>query len=309
MEDTPPVKEETPEPVRESRRVEEAARAAAKEAEEQARIAEAERVKQEAERVKREAEELAAAEEAARKAEEAARKAEEAAREAEEERLRIEKAKREREERLASLPMALRIAAEKGLSRPLHFEPATKDRPEEMGIRAQFSPLHLVTLQDIDPKCEASRSHEQWMMSFQVVGILGLTSELHLTEFPDWEKRPVTDLQRELFLRFYDLSQLAQQFRWPQAGEAGYDHTIIAHGLEETRHKFMNLKPLEWVKYNDFLEALSSNPEYKHLASLKIRTSTCCRITEDDGPKDFDDTLFDDPDKEMVDAEVSAPVD
>jgi ankyrin repeat protein len=300
MDDVQPVKEETPEPVRESRRAEEAAKAAAKAAEEEARIAEAERLK-------REAEELAA-QEAAREAEEAARKAEEAAREAEEERLRIEKAKREREERLSSLPMALRIAVEKGSSRPMHFGPATKDRPEEMGIRAQFFPLHLVTLRDIDPDCEVSRSQEQWMMSFQVVGILGLPSELHLTEFPDWEKRTVTNRQRELFLRFYDLSQLAQQYRWPQAGEAGYDHSIIAHGLEETRQKFIDLQPMEWVKYNDFMEALSSNPDYKYLASLKIRTSTCCQITEDEGHKDFD-ALFDESDKAKVEAEVSGPGD
>jgi ankyrin repeat protein len=294
MEDIQPVKEETPEPVRESRRAEEAARAAEKAAEEEARIAEAQRIK-------REAEELAA--------KEAARKAEEAAREAEEERLRIEKAKREREERLDSLPTALRIAVEKGLSRPLHFGPATKDQPEEMGIRAQFAPLHLVTLGDIDPNCEASRSQEQWMMSFQVVGILGLPSELHLTEYPDWEKRPVSLRQRELFLQFYDLSQLAQQFRWPQPGEAGYDHATIVRGLEETRRKFMELNPLDWVKYDDFLEALSSNSEYKHLASLKLRTSTCCRITEDDGHKGFDDALFDEPHMEMAVAEASAPVD
>jgi ankyrin repeat protein len=283
MEDTKPVKEETPEAVREDRRAAEAAKAAAKAAEkaaeEQARI-------EEAERLKREAEELAA--------QEAARKAEEAARKAEEERLRLEKEKREREERLDSLPTALKVAVEKGSNRPLHFGIATKDRPEEMGIRTQFLPLHLVTLRDIDPDCEGSRSEEQWMMSFQAVGILGLPSEMHLTEFPDWEKRPVTDHQRELFLRFYDLSQLAQEYRWPQAGEAGYDHASVVSGLEETRRKFVALQPMDWIRYSDFTETLSKS-EYKHLASLKMRTSTCCRITEDEGQGGFDDALFEEP--------------
>jgi len=146
-------------------------------------------------------------------------------------------------------------------------------------------------------------------MSFQAVGILGLPSELHLTEFSDWEKRPVTDRQRELFLRAYDLSQLAQVYRWPHAGEAGFDHAAVTSGLEETKRKFLELKPLDWIKYSDFSEALLK-PEYKHLASLKMRTSTCCRITEDEDDGGLD-ALFAEPrpatpaadaDKEMVDA-------
>jgi hypothetical protein len=264
MEDTVAVKEETPEPVRERRRAEEAEKAAAKAAEEAAKVAEAERLR-------REAEELAA--------KEAQRIAEEEARKAEEERLRIEKEKREREERLNSLPKALKIAAEKGDNRPLHYLPATKDQTEVMGISYQFLPVHLFALQDIDGSCDEAKSQEMWMMSFHAVGILGLPSEMHLAEFPDWEKRPVTDRQRELFLRCYDLTQIAQEYRWPRAGEAGFDNDVVQTETEETRRKFMALKPLDWIKYSDFIEALSK-PEYKHLATLKIRTSTECDITE-----------------------------
>jgi ankyrin repeat protein len=248
-----PVRQETPEAVRESRRKE----AEAKAAEEAAKITEAERLKREAEE--------AAAREAERKAEE--------------ERLLIEKQKREREERLESLPLALRVAVEKGADRPLHFTLSTKAAAGRLGISAQFLPIYLVAHKDLDPKCEDAKKEDEWMMSFQAVGILGLPSELHLKEFPAWEKQPVTDEQREFFLQDYDISQLAKEYQWPEAGEQGYNEMEARNAIKDAREKLKRLKPLDWIRFSDFKDALAM-PEYKHLAKLDITTSKSCRVRE-----------------------------
>ncbi|TLD36527.1 Protein HOS4 [Venturia nashicola] len=276
--DVKPIKQSTPEEEREARLVAEKERAAELERQE-----EAIRLQKEAEQRKRDEE--AAAKEAERKAAEAA--AQEAERKAEEERIRLEKEKREREERLNALPTALRIAVEKGPKRPLRFGPPSKDHGEELGISMQFLPIHLFTLGDVEPKCEEAEKDEQLMMSFQVVGILGLPSELRMTEFPDWKRQDVTPQHRKMFLRSYDLSQLAQEYRWLQAGENGYNARLIREGLAEAKQKFLAMQPLSFVRYADFLEALKK-PEYDHLAGLEMRTSTRCCVTEKTDCRGFD---------------------
>lgn len=285
IKDVKPIKEGTPEEEREARLAAEKERAAELE-----RQAEAKRLRKEAEQRKRDEE--AAAEEAKRKAAEAAAKeaeaaAKEAERKAEEERIRLETEKRERAERLNALPTALRTAVEKGPKRPLRFGPPSKDRREELGISMQFLPIHLFTLGDIEPNCEEAEKDEQLMMSFQVVGILGLPSELRMTEFPDWNRQEVTPQHRKKFLRSYDLSQLAQEYRWLQAGENGYNARLIRDGLAEAKQKFLAMQPLSFVRYADFLEALKK-PEYDYLAGLEMRTSTRCCITEKSKCTGFD---------------------
>jgi ankyrin repeat protein len=298
IKDIKPIKQGTPEEERETRR-----------AEEKAKAAELERQKEETARLKKEAEqrkrdEEAAVKEAERKAvEDAAREAE---RKAEEERIRLEKVKQEREERLDALPIALRTAVEKGPKRPLRFGPPSKDRGEELGISMQFLPIYLFTLGDIEPSCDSARKDELLMMSFQVVGILGLPSELRMTEFPDWKRRDVTPHHRELFLRSYDLSQLAQEYRWLQAGETGYNAQIIRQGLAEAKRKFLAMEPLSFVKYSDFLEALKT-PEYDHLRGLEMRTSTRCRVTQDTRCTSLD--LFGDDEEESSSMENGKEMD
>ncbi|KIW06198.1 hypothetical protein, variant [Verruconis gallopava] len=290
-----PAKATTPESVREARK-----------AEEEAKAAEAAEKAAEAERRKREAEE-AAAREAARKAEEERLKKEkeEQERKEREERERKEKAEREeRERRIAALPTALRIAVEKGSSRPLHFRPATKDHPEELGISMQFLPIQTAPLRNIDPNCNEGQRDELYIMNFQAVGILGLPSELRMTEFPDWEKKPVTNEQRDLFLDSYDLSKLAQEYRWPQAGESGHDHASISKALKETREAFLKMEPLQWIKFADF-EAALKRPEYKHLEGLRMRTCNCRIKEEPDSAIDIS-FLFDDdePAPSVTDVDV-----
>lgn len=278
IKDVKPIKQGTPEEEREARLVAEKERATELE-----RQAEAKRLRKEAEQRKREEE--AAAEEAERKAAEAA--AQEAERKAEEERIRLETEKRERDERLNALPTALRTAVEKGPKRTLRFGPPSKDRGEELGISMQFLPIHLFTLGDIEPNCEEAEKDEQLMMSFQVAGILGLPSELRMTEFPDWNRQEVTPQHRKMFLRSYDLSQLAQEYRWLQAGENGYNARLIRDGLAEAKQKFLAMQPLSFVRYADFLEALKK-PEYEYLAGLEMRTSTRCCVTEKSKCTGFD---------------------
>jgi ankyrin repeat protein len=289
-----PVKASTPEAIREARKAEEEAKAA-KAAEKAA----------ETERKKREAEE-AAAKEAARKAEEERLRKEKEERELKEaeEHERREKAEREeRERRVAALPTALRVAVQKGASRPLHFRPSTKEHPEELGISMQFLPIQTAPLRNIDPACEDSRRDELWMMNFQVVGMLGLASELRMTEFLDWERKPVTDEHRELFLDNYDLSKLAQEYRWPQAGEAGYNYADITNALKDTREAFRNMEPLQWVRYKDFEGALARS-EYKHLESLRLRTCNCRIKEEPDSAIDIS-FLFDDDEPSITPAQVN----
>lgn len=282
IKDVKPIKQATPEEEREARLVAEKERLAELERQEEAK-----RLQREAEQRKRdeEAAAKAAAKEAERKAAEAA--AQEAERKAEEERIRLETEKRERDERLNALPTALRTAVEKGPKRPLRFGPPSKDRGEELGISMQFLPIHLFTLGDIEPNCEEAKKDEQLMMSFQVVGILGLPSELRMTEFPDWKRQDVTPQHRKMFLRSYDLSQLAQEYRWQQAGENGYNARLIREGLAEAKKKFLAMQPLSFIRYADFLEALKQ-PEYDFLAGLEMRTSTRCCVTEKTKCKGFD---------------------
>ncbi|QDS74047.1 hypothetical protein FKW77_009194 [Venturia effusa] len=275
--DAKPIKQATPEEEREARLVAEKERLAELERQE-----EATRLQKEAEQRKRDEE--AAAKEAERKAAEAA--ALEAKRKAEEERIRLETEKREREERMNALPTALRTAVEKGRKRPLLFGPPSKDRGEELGISMQFLPIHLFTLSDIEPNCGEAERNEQMMMSFQVVGILGLPSELRMTEFPDWKRQEVTPQHRKMFLRSYDVSQLAQEYRWLQAGENGYNPRLIREGLAEAKQKFLLMQPLSFVRYTDFLEALKK-PEYDYLAGLDMRTSMRCCVTEKRRRTDF----------------------
>jgi len=278
--DLPPpatLKASTPDSVREARK-----------AEEEARLAKAAEKAAEVERKKREAEE-AAAREVARKAEEErlAKEKEEVERKEREERERKEKAEREEHERrVAALPTALRLAVQNGKDRPLIFRSASKEHPEELGISMQFLPIQTAPLRNIDSNCEDRQREDLWMPNFQVVGLLGLPSELRMTEFPDWQRRPFTEEQRNYFLEDYDLCKLAQQFRWPQPGEAGYDHALISQQLKETREAFCQMQPLEWVKFKDFESALSL-PQYEHLREMKMRTAKCRIKDEPDSAIDI----------------------
>lgn len=293
-----PLKAVTPEAVREARK-----------AEEEARVLRAAENAAEAERKKLEAEE-ALVKEAERQAEEERlrkEKEDQERKEAEERRMREQAEREEHERRVAALPTALRLAVQKGSNRPLHFRAAKGALSEELGISMQFLPIQTAPLRNIDPNCVDSKRDEQWMLNFQIAGMLGLPSGLRMSEFSHWERRPVSDEQRDLFLESYDLSKMAQEYRWPQAGEVGYDHVKITQALKETRDAFIAMEPLHWVRFSDFEDAIKL-PEYKHLQSLRLRTTNCRIKEEPDSAIDIS-FLFDDDETEGLDDEAGKKAD
>lgn len=279
----PPEKASTPESVRESRR-QEADRKAA-EIKRQAAEAEAIRKAEEAE-VARKAAEAEAARKAAEAEAEAKRVAEEAeaarvAAELEAKILAEEQAKQvARLGRISKLPKVLKRAVELGPNRPLHFS------GEEMGISANFLPLHVVHLEEIDPSCESTRKHECWLMSFQVVGVLGLT-ELDLSfldkPYSEWPRKDVTAGKRELFLRNYDIAQLAQDFRFPMEGSPEFDYSEIQKCIKETRQQFLEMEGLYWIPYEAFLGAAKEVATLKDLLKdLDLSKARLIHVKEED---------------------------
>lgn len=271
------VKEGTPDSVREARRAAEKAEAERKQKEKE----EAEAKKAEEERRKKEEE--------ARKAEEERLRKEEEARIAElkrkEEEARLAEEARKRQERLESLPAALRYALELGPNRPQRFIKGEDRKSHVMGIKFNFLPLLYWPLHYIDPVCDESRRGERWIMSFQVVGLLGLP-ELHLEEFPSWEKRPVPQDQKEYFLRGYFIDKLAQYFQFPDDAptieEANQDLDECAQLLERTKQQFRKMEPLYYVKLDDLLDKVK---EYKRLDGLDLHVIRGPNLRKSDRPR------------------------
>ena len=271
------VKEGTPESSREARRAAEKAEAEKKQREKEeleAKKAEEERRRQEEEEARKAEEERLRREEEARIAEQK-RKEEEARRAAE----------AKRRERLESLPAALRYALELEDKRPQRFTRGTDRKSHIMGIKFNFLPLLYWPLQHIDAGCDETRRNEKWIMSFQVVGLLGLP-ELHLEEFPLWEKRPVPQEQKEYFLRGYPIDKLAQYYQFPDDAptieEANQDLDECAQLLERTKQQFRKMEPLFYVRLEDVLEKAK---EYKHLDGLNLPMIHGPKLRRSDRPR------------------------
>jgi ankyrin repeat protein len=248
----PPERVATPEAVREKRQEEERMKAEARRrAMEAAAEAEARRVEEE------ETARKAAEEDAARRKAEAEMEAQRQAQEAEAVRLQEEEAAQRRVEeeakrqemllarqnRISTLPKALRRACELGSNRPLHFS------GEELGISALFLPLFYATSQDLqDP---ATLPNKTYICSFQVVGILGLP-ELDLAHldspYSEWPRIPVTRKQRDAILRQYDVALLAQDFRFPMEGTPEFDYHKMQESIREAKNQFLTMEGLYWVE-------------------------------------------------------------
>lgn len=259
------IKEDTPDHVKEERRLEAeriAAEKARKEEEqrEQKRREEAEKVRQEAEKARLAAEEA--------------------------ERARLQA----RQERLDKLPRALRRACEKGADRPLRFNYATK----EGGIEYNFLPVHVAKHSDIDAACPEGRRDELWMMSFQVVGILGLAELDIREEFPGWEHKFVSGKQLRGFLETYDISQLAEDPLFERQNWPGYNPEKQSAMIQVEKSKFLQLDPLFWVRYDDFVAAAKS-PKFQHLEKLELRTAKAkvtSTTTPPPTPRSWTEALF-----------------
>ena len=279
-------KQGTPDTTRVARKIEAEAKAK-KEAEDRAKKEAEDKAKLEAEtKAKAEAEAKAKAEREAeaRAKEEAEAKAKEEARILQLEQEEKERKLRERQERLESLPVAIRNAMEKGTSRPLQFTASSKpDALPELGITLQFLPIYVFEQQAIDSECDPSSVSDLWMLSFHVVGVFGLP-ELGLDEFPSWRKLPVTDEQRVAFLKSYDITQLAQDHAWPQMGDPGFDFSWTQKRIQETRKQFLEMQPLSWVRFSDFEDAVRLE---QRLAGLKLRTIRSGALTKPSSRKSF----------------------
>ncbi|KAL5113916.1 hypothetical protein ACEQ8H_008199 [Pleosporales sp. CAS-2024a] len=148
-----------------------------------------------------------------------------------------------RQSRLSKLPRALRRACELGTNRPLHFS------GEELGISAVFLPLLYATSADLH---EPVGSHNKtYICSFQLVGILGLP-ELDLAHlrapYSDWSRLPVTHKQRDAISRQYDISLLAQDFRFPIEGTPDFNYAKIQESIKEAKTQFMAMDGLYWIE-------------------------------------------------------------
>ncbi|GME53782.1 hypothetical protein GTA08_BOTSDO03423 [Neofusicoccum parvum] len=127
-------------------------------------------------------------------------------------------------------------------------EKARQEAEREGGIEYNFLPVHVAKHSDIDPACPETRRDELWMMSFQVVGILGL-SELDIRqEFAAWEHKPVSPKQLHGFLETYDISQLAEDPLFERQNWPGYDPERQNNLIQEEKSKFLQLDPLFWVR-------------------------------------------------------------
>lgn len=248
----PPERTATPEVVRERRQEEQRLEAEARRKAAEA-AADAEKKRKEDEEAARKAAEEAevkkkaeAEAEAKRKAEEAEtarkREEEESKRRAEEE-IKLQEMLVARQERITKLPRALRRACELGTNRPLHFS------GEELGISAVFLPLVYATSEDLH---EPVGSHDKtYVCSFQLVGILGLP-ELDLAHleapYADWARIPVTHKQRGAILRQYDVSLLAQDFRFPMEGSPDFNYAKIQESIKEAKNQFLAMEGLYWIE-------------------------------------------------------------
>lgn len=229
---------------------EEAARKAAEEEQAREREKEQARVKAEAEA---EAKRIAEEEERARLAAEAEAK-----------RIREEEAAKHaaRRERISKLPLALRLACERGKNRPLHF------KGETLGISFCFLPIFYAEAADVDPDRPTHLPRETYVMSFQAVGILGLPEpDLALADAPycNWPRKPVTQAQRGNLIGKYDVARLAQDQRFPVPGMVGYDGAHIQASIKEARKQLMLMEGLYWIPLNLLRDAVSQDPFLKPL--------------------------------------------
>lgn len=175
---------------------------------------------------------------------------------------REEEAIRQREAFIDLLPPALTNAIRIGPDRPIRATGL------KMGIVEQFLPIWTVPYRDISPDPSPSRQNERWMMSFQVVGLLGLGG-LDLADddvgLSHWERIPVTETQMSEWMRYYTGHQLCDlEVTWPETDERR--PAVDGASLEDCRNRLSVLwSRLYWVRLVDFLAEAERRPDLKGL--------------------------------------------
>jgi len=218
----------------------------------------------------------AEADENARKAAEAKAKAEAAAKEeverAERQRAEEERQATERESFLSSLPLALRLAMERGDDRPLWWHKAEGEEKSRVGVLRQFNPIYVCPQRDIDTSTaeDSAFGDELWTASLYAVGILGLP-ELTMSVFPEWKTLPFSQEQRLEYFKF-DMMGLSHEYRWPQMGEEGHEDAVKRSFL--TREKCRQLEPLCWIRFDDLQKEVKRRERFENVELKTCRVKT-----------------------------------
>lgn len=223
----------------------------------------AEEAKEATEKAARAAREKAEEEERKRKETESrlARQAEEEhQKRLEHERVRQARLRREQEEherkRREALPNRLRSAAELiGTNHP---------RAKSHEWLQRFFPLATVTTRQIEPACDHNVEEERWLPNYQVAPLLA-TNDLQLSQYPSWEKRQASQLQRFVLWRttrniLTENDILNPLIATPQDSSAR---------CKATRPKFDAMEHIFWVRLSDFMDLV---PHIPHLHGLKLQT-------------------------------------
>ncbi|KAF2196029.1 hypothetical protein GQ43DRAFT_281528 [Delitschia confertaspora ATCC 74209] len=187
-----------------------------------------------------------------------------------------------RRQRLSKLPLALRLACERGKNRPLFFR--RDDKGEQYGIKLQFLPLFYANLKDIEPDCPPDLAKERYILSFQAVGILGLP-ELDLAHcgapYDSWLRKPVTRKHIEAVAKIYDIAALAQDEKFPLQSQLKFNWKDIQAQIRLTRQQVLDMEGVYWIQAIRLQEAVEQDAELQPLLEWIADDRKATRIFPD----------------------------
>ena len=129
--------------------------------------------------------------------------------------------------------------------------------------------LHSVTMDQLDPGCDADVAKEKWVPSFQVANLLN-TKNLSLQHYASFQKRPVTHWERRCIWRVAR-SDLTYDFN-PTWSTSTSEQVQLERVNEE---KFMAMSELFWVKVRLYqtcmLEALTNSGQWSDVQDQASR--------------------------------------
>lgn len=131
------------------------------------------------------------------------------------------------------------------------------------GWLSKFLPLFTVRTKQLDPTYAAETQEEKWVPNFQIAGLLA-TKDLNLRSYTSFEKRQVTDMQRQCLWRVAR-NMLSYEY------DVKTYNTSIKQAIEKEEEeypKFLAMEELFWVKLSDFEDQIQ---RYDHLRGLDIK--------------------------------------
>ena len=127
----------------------------------------------------------------------------------------------------------------------------------------RFLPLYVVKTKQLEPNTPPALAEEEWVPNFQVACLLA-TKDLKLANFTSFDKRPVTNEERD---RLWKVGRQMLSYDYQTNGF----NTPIKQAIqieEQQRPKFFNMTDLFWVKVTDFEDQISRHP---HLLGINLR--------------------------------------